>query len=95
MPVKIAGITWSPVTGLDPENPGALSDLGDEGIGLVLDDLGNGMAGGVQFGLDADNDGIPDFWEEKHDVDDPDGDPDNDGLTNVDEYELRTDPKLG
>ena len=91
---EIAGITWSPVSGLDPENPGVLSDLGDEGISLVLDDLGNGMAGFVQFGLDADNDGIPDFWEEKHDVDDPDEDPDNDGLTNIDEYESRTDPKL-
>ena len=103
---EIAGITWSPVSGLDPENPGALSGLGDEGIGLVLDDLGNGMATD-QFDLDADNDGIPDAWEEAF-VDNLDdlngkgegpgpgsgtGDFDGDGLTDLDEYEeTKTDP---
>ncbi|MCP4847053.1 MAG: hypothetical protein GY899_03790, partial [Verrucomicrobiaceae bacterium] len=92
--------------GLDPENPGALSGLGDEGIGLVLDDLGNGMATD-QFDLDADNDGIPDAWEEAF-VDNLDdlngkgegpgpgsgtGDFDGDGLTDLDEYEeTKTDP---
>ena len=103
---EIAGITWSPVSGLDPENPGALSGLGDEGIGLVLDDLGNGMATD-QFDLDADNDGISDAWEEAlvDNLDDLNGngegpgpgsgtgDFDGDGLTDIDEYEeTKTDP---
>ena len=35
---------------------------------------------------------MPDAWEEKYGVDDPEGDDDNDGLTNVEEYELRTKP---
>ena len=103
---EIAGMTWSPVSGLDPENPGALSGLGDEGIGLVLDDLGNGMATD-QFDLDADNDGISDVWEEAlvDNLEDLNGnaagpgpgsgtgDFDGDGLTDLDEYEeTKTNP---
>ncbi|MEO1860019.1 MAG: LamG-like jellyroll fold domain-containing protein, partial [Verrucomicrobiales bacterium] len=41
---------------------------------------------------DEDGDGLPDSWEEKYGVDDPEGDDDNDGLTNIEEYELRTKP---
>ena len=46
---------------------------------------------------DEDNDGIPDFWEEKYGLDpelaaDAEEDLDNDGLTNLEEYELRTKP---
>ena len=40
---------------------------------------------------DDDGDGLPDFWEEKYGVDDPEGD-DNDGLTNIEEFEARTKP---
>lgn len=36
---------------------------------------------------DKDGDGIPDWWEEKYGVDDPTGDPDGDGLTNLEEYQ--------
>ena len=42
---------------------------------------------------DEDEDGLPDFWEEKYEVDDPLADNDNDGLNNLQEYELRTNPK--
>ena len=47
----------------------------------------------VQSSEDDDNDGLPDAWEEKYGVDDPEADEDNDGLSNADEFESRTHPK--
>jgi hypothetical protein len=52
--------------------------------------------------LDSDNDGMPDGWETKNGLDPgdptgengPDGDPDQDGIRNLDEYELGSDPRL-
>ena len=46
---------------------------------------------------DIDNDGMPDWWEEKYnldpkDPDDADDDKDGDGYTNLKEYELDTNP---
>lgn len=45
---------------------------------------------------DFDNDGIPDSWEKKYnlkyDVNDANEDPDNDGLTNLQEYEKGSNP---
>ncbi len=45
---------------------------------------------------DFDNDGMPDSWEKKYnlkyDVNDANEDPDNDGLTNLQEYEKGTNP---
>ena len=43
--------------------------------------------------VDADEDGLPDWWEDRYGVDDPDSDPDQDGLTNIDEFEEGTDPE--
>ena len=47
---------------------------------------------------DSDDDGIPDGWEVTHGLDpldssDASGDSDGDGLTNLEEYELNTDPQ--
>jgi hypothetical protein len=46
---------------------------------------------------DSDSDGMPDWWEEKHDFNpynqaDAKGDRDGDGVTNVNEYKTRTNP---
>ena len=41
---------------------------------------------------DEDGDGLPDSWEEKYGVDDPEGDDDGDGLSNADEFDSRTKP---
>jgi len=41
--------------------------------------------------LDTDGDGLPDWWEDVYYAD-PDGDPDADGLTNLQEFGLNTDP---
>ena len=44
--------------------------------------------------LDEDGDGLADTWEDQNGVDDPTGDPDGDGLTNQDEFDLGTDPQV-
>ncbi len=41
---------------------------------------------------DLDGDGMDDLWERKHAIEDGQNDPDNDGLTNLEEYRLGTDP---
>ena len=42
---------------------------------------------------DGDGDGMPDEWEIFYGVDDPNGDPDNDGDTNLEEYLNETNPR--
>jgi hypothetical protein len=48
--------------------------------------------------FDSDEDGMPDAWEEEHKLDpfkdDADEDPDEDGDTNLEEYENGTNPRL-
>jgi len=51
------------------------------------------------FDEDDDNDGMPDWWENLHDLDpfdetDADDDPDHDGFTNLEEYLGGTDPNI-
>jgi len=51
------------------------------------------------FDEDDDNDGMPDWWEDLHDLDpfDPEDageDPDDDGLTNLEEFLAGTDPNV-
>ncbi|RJG51336.1 hypothetical protein [Motilimonas pumila] len=52
-----------------------------------------------KYSLDADNDGLPQKWEEKHGFNDNDKldslrDEDADGLTNLQEFQLSTEPKV-
>src|ERR1051325_10647887 len=50
----------------------------------------------IETPVDTDGDGMPDIWEEDHGlnklVNDASLDPDNDGLTNLQEYKMKTDP---
>ncbi len=43
--------------------------------------------------VDTDKDEIPDYWEDKYDVDDPNADDDNDNFTNLEEYIKGTNPR--
>ena len=42
--------------------------------------------------IDTDQDGMPDFWETTYGLNDADGDNDSDGLSNIEEYEIGSDP---
>ena len=44
--------------------------------------------------MDTDNDGMTDTWEALHGVDDPEGDPDHDTMTNFEEYLAAMDPNV-
>ena len=68
---------------------------------LSAADTGNGTPPIVDMGaveyLDSDDDGMPDWWEKAHGLDPyyPDDyalDPDNDGLSNLEEYQYNTAP---
>lgn len=70
---------------------------------LVKDNAGNfNISGNSSFWItsntdDTDNDGIPDKWEQRYgfnskNASDAKLDPDNDGLTNLEEYKAGTDP---
>ncbi len=47
----------------------------------------------IEPSADADRDGMPDLWETRRGVTDPDEDFDMDGVSNLDEYRSNTDPK--
>ncbi|MEM7383339.1 MAG: LamG-like jellyroll fold domain-containing protein [Verrucomicrobiota bacterium] len=90
---SIADRPWTPTSGLVATTPGAVIDMGDGDLAVVLDDAGNGMMEGLPG--DSDGDGLDDPWEEAQfgNLDQgPEGDFDEDGLTNLQELELGTQP---
>ena len=44
------------------------------------------------WSIDADGDGMSDFYEKKHGIDDPNDDPDKDSLTNLEEFDFGSSP---
>jgi hypothetical protein len=95
---------WEVKYGLDPNDPtgnnGADGDPDDDGL-TNQEEYHGGPGGTDPKNPDSDNDGLPDGWEVRYDLDPNDpygdngpyGDPDHDGLTNQQEYEHHTDPK--
>lgn len=77
-------------------------------VSLSLQENGNAVVGFIQNGdthftilrlADADNDGMPAWWEEQYGLDDSDAsdanrDPDADGLTNLQEFTHKTLPNI-
>ncbi len=57
----------------------------------IEDSAGNAIATTLMIN-DDDGDDMPDDWEDEMGVADPDGDPDEDGLSNIEEFDSNTDP---
>lgn len=81
------------ITYLENDAPGGTVGLSD-GTGFPSDFIESDLSA-YPYGVpDVDGDGLPDFWEELHGLDPtdatgdngPDGDPDGDGIINVQEY---------
>jgi hypothetical protein len=72
---------------------------GDGLVDYLEDSNGNGTFESPDLGnfhsLDSDGDGLPDGWEIRHfgnHTQSPNGDPDGDGWSNLQEYQNGTDP---
>ncbi|MCO7226022.1 NosD domain-containing protein [Pleionea sp. CnH1-48] len=82
---------------LDTDNDGVgnNTDLDDDNDGLSDDDEINRYQTNPLL-ADSDSDGMPDGWEVQHRLkattNDAAEDPDQDGITNLDEYQMDTDP---
>ena len=92
-PIDVGDTTSTVVQGLQPGyfyhfaiqtyyNDGRLSTLSNDLVLLLTN------------GVDANHDGLPDDWENAHNLSDPNADPDGDGLTNQQEFNLGTNPHL-
>ncbi len=92
---------WEVPWGLDPTDPsGRNGPHGDEDDDQFTN-LEEYQAGTYPFDSDTDDDSMPDGWESRSGIspvssegpDGPSGDPDDDGLTNVDEFNRGTHPR--
>ena len=93
---NVGGRGWSVTTELDASEPGAVLDVGEDGIAVVLNESGQGMLTGAgEVVDDSDGDGLLDSWEliQFGDLNQgADGDPDEDQLTNLEEQDAGTRP---
>ncbi len=92
---------WETDNGLDPTDP---SDATGDPDNDDLTNLEEFQEDTDPNDSDTDNDGLPDGWEVDNDLDPlddgttdvingPEGDPDDDGFSNLDEYNKGTDPR--
>ncbi len=93
----VNALGWEPVSGLDTAIPGAVVDIGEGNVTVLLDSAGNGMRSGAMADADSDGDGLDDIWETANfgNLDQTaEGDADADGLSNLDEFERMTRPNV-
>jgi hypothetical protein len=95
------------VLGLDYSNPAQTAQITMDDFAVYASALSESRITALSYGLsplnvesatgDADNDGLPDWWEDLYglnkNVADASQDADSDGLTNLQEFQGRTDPK--
>jgi hypothetical protein len=83
-------------TGIEKSFYRVKADRAEDQDGDDLDAFEEFLLGTSDANSDSDFDGMPDDWEWTHGLnplgDDSAGDPDNDGRTNLDEYQLGSDP---
>jgi len=90
-------VTWDTINMRNQAQTQQVEVSGSNGAVFVI-----GLQAGLASTYDADNDGIPDAWEETYGLDpvggpqnnDASGDADNDGLTNLEEWILGQNPNV-
>ncbi|MEX2498854.1 MAG: FG-GAP-like repeat-containing protein [Wenzhouxiangellaceae bacterium] len=93
--------TWKEIAyeTLDPRNPDTDGDGVEDGAELCAGTDPTVPGDADALARDSDSDGMPDIWEERYGLDpeeasDASGDIDRDGLTNLDEFEYCTSPRI-
>lgn len=93
------GLTWYEeyLNGVDPYRTDSNDDGTTDDVGAIRYTVPDGDLLEPKFdpsGLDSDNDGLPDAFEDFYgpDASDPDADPDRDHLTNLEEFLFGRDP---
>ncbi len=105
--LEVEHVSWSDVAPWPSTGIGAGASLQRRAVAQYANDPSNWLTGVPSSGapnsvnpLDTDGDGMPDWWEDTHALNrnsstDASLDPDVDGVSNLNEYRARTNPKSG
>ncbi|MFA7256541.1 MAG: choice-of-anchor Q domain-containing protein, partial [Kiritimatiellales bacterium] len=88
---------WEVSNNLNPLVDDSASDPDSDGLSNLAE-YNNGVNSTDPQDTDSDDDGMPNAWESTHGLDlstnEASGDPDGDGLTNLQEYQAQTNPQV-